>query len=163
MPANIIATVVALIVALATALGLGFGLSSETTGSSRPAQTDVPASATQASAAQLEDFFSSTWRPAPAYRDNTISFERETFGGQDGYFVNAPGTCNGVGAFIPAAQPDPSTLRIQATPLTKMACDGLDYEARLNSAFTDGVQLLIDGSATAYLISPTTTLTLNRV
>lgn len=118
--------------------------------------------ATPASANQLDDLVNSTWIPQPAFKNQPLSFNRV----DGGFQVSAPGTCNGIGSVL---APDAATLTLKVVgelPTTLMACEGLDYEMRLQEVFASDVSVTFDGNDRAKLVNvtnPRATLTLQRV
>ena len=123
----------------------------------------VPASATPATAEQLEDFLASEWMPEPSFQGNTISFLE--LAGDGRFQVNAPGTCNGAGDAIAVVEPQSTSATLKKVgwlAVTEKTCPGLKYETDLSTLFANDVEVRFEGTDTVYLVNPNAALKLTR-
>lgn len=127
-------------------------------GADAPAVVDVPSEAVPATGEALTHAMEETWIPQPAGAGAWIKFTPQ--GGIQGFSVDG-GPCNGYGTAI-HPNPDTGTFTATGLPVTRMACDTLEYEGAVTQAFRQGGTFYLDGEDTLYVVGDQGALKLTR-
>ncbi|AWB84264.1 META domain-containing protein [Corynebacterium liangguodongii] len=145
-------------------LGACTSLGAAPTAPAEPSGPELPDNATVATGEVLTEVMNTEWIPQPPYTDGadgkpvTVSFVPQ--GGVEGFRVEG-GPCNGYGTAI-HPNVDNGTYTTTPLPVTRMACDSMEYEGQITEALRDGSTFYTVGDDTLYIAGDHGALKLNR-